>query len=430
MSLEEVPEFTRFAAQSREAVLVSILRQPTASTIGLANQVRRWLAESGAVLPADVHDETFYDQSDLVRASIGSVGDSLLIGALIAILALSLFLGSVRLGLAGAVLLPGSIVLTLLGLALIGQSLNMMTLGGIAAAVGLVLDDAVVVLEHLAHRAAPNPAALDVSAAMAEIFPSLLGSSLCTIVIFLPFMYLDGVAGAFFRVLALTMTLMLGSSLLLCITAIPLLARPKPEPTLGSRRTASWFAQSIQYAVDHPWVAVVPACILIASVLPLRGSLGTGFLPDMDEGSLIMDFYSPAGTSIQETDRILTEVEREISATPEIEAWSRRTGEQLGFFITEPNHGDYVLRLRPRRGRSANEIADDLRRRITHSQAALRVEFGQLVEDVIGDLTTSPQPIEMRIFSEDRGFLAAKARQAAEPSRAFAASWTSTMASW
>ena len=295
-------------------------------------------------------------------------------------------------------------MLTLLGLALMGQSLNMMTLGGIAAAVGLVLDDAVVVVEHLAHRAAPNRAALDVSEAMAEISPSLLGSSLCTIVIFVPFMYLDGVAGAFFRVLALTMTLMLGSSLLLCITAIPLLARPKPEPTLGSRRTASWFAQSIQYAVDHPWVAVVPACILIASVLPLRGSLGTGFLPDMDEGSLIMDFYSPAGTSIQETDRILTEVEREISATPEIEAWSRRTGEQLGFFITEPNHGDYVLRLRPRRGRSANEIADDLRRRITHSQAALRVEFGQLVEDVIGDLTTSPQPIEIENVQRRSGF--------------------------
>ena len=412
VSLEEAPEFTGYRAQSREAVLVNLLRQPAASAITLSEATHRWIEENRGRLPQGVTLATFYDQSDLVRASVGSVRDSLLVGALLAGLVVVVILGSLRLGLTGALVLPGSIALTMIGLGLTHQSLNMMTLGGIAAAVGLVLDDAIVVIEHLAARHA-DPDPCTTSQAMAEILPTLLGSSLCTLAILLPFVFLGGVTGAFFRVLALSMALMLGASLILCLTVVPLVS-PPPNREARTRGAPRRFGALLGYAAAHAWVGLVGAIALAALAVPLGLSLGTGFLPEMDEGALILDFITPPGTSLTETDRMLREIERRIDETPEIVAWSLRAGNQLGFFITEPNQGDYVLRLRSGRRRSADAIADDLRQRIESTQPAVQIEFGQLVEDVIGDLTTNPQPIEVRIFSEDRAFIAREAQDLVE----------------
>jgi len=246
---------------------------------------------------------------------------------------------------------------------------------------------------------------------MEEIYPTLVGSSLCSLAIFLPFVMLGGVTGAFFRVLTLSMALMLGASLLLCLTMVPLLSPTAHQSRGAARHRPGWFTKALVRATEARWIgaAVAAACILIA--IPLYLSLGSGFLPEMDEGSLILDYTTPAGTSLNETDRMLQEVEKEIASMPEITTWSRRTGDQLGFFVTEPNIGDYVLRLRQKHRRGAEEIADDLRGRIEKTQPALVVEFGQLVEDVIGDLTTTPQPIEVRIFDEDRALAQEKARE-------------------
>ncbi len=412
IALEEAPEFKRYRADSREAVLVNLLRQRSASAITLSVAAHRWFQENRSRLPRGVRIQTFYDQSDLVRASIGSVRDSLIVGAVLAVLVIMIVLKSRRLGLAGAAVLPASIALTLIGLHLSGQSLNMMTLGGIAAAVGLVLDDGIVVVEHLAARSTGEHPATR-SQAMAEILPTLVGSSLCSLAIFLPFVLLGGVTGAFFRVLTLSMALMLGASLLLCLTLVPLTSPSAHHARPGAKRGSTRFTKALHRATETRWIglAAVGACILIA--IPLYLTLGSGFLPEMDEGSLILDYISPAGTSLEETDRMLREVEKEIAAMPEIVAWSRRTGDQLGFFATEPNIGDYVLRLRAKHRRGADEIADDLRGRIEKTQPALKVEFGQLVEDVIGDLTTTPQPIEVRIFDEDKALAEDKAREVA-----------------
>jgi multidrug efflux pump subunit AcrB len=416
IQLEDAPEFTRYRAQGREAVLVSVLRQPAASAITLSDAIHRWLRENRRRLPAGVRIETFYDQSELVRASARSVRDSLLVGALLAILIIIVFLRSLRLGVAGALVLPGSIAGTLIGLSLAHQSLNMMTLGGIAAAVGLVLDDAIVVVEHLAARSS-GPDACSRSHAMAEITPTLVGSSACTLAILAPFVLLGGVTGAFFRVLSLSMALMLGVSLLLCLTLVPLtspdaqvIRAPLPGAPRGVRGA---FGRAMRFAAGNVWVGFAAVVLCVGLAVPLYATLGTGFLPEMDEGALILDYVAPPGSSLTETDRMLQELEKEIARTPEVVAWSRRTGDQLGFFITEPNIGDYVLRLRPGRRRSAEEVADDLRARIESVLPAVEVEFGQLVEDVIGDLTTNPQPIEVRVFSEDRAMAEAKAREVA-----------------
>ena len=410
--LAEAPEFVRYRANAREAVLVNLMRQPTASAITLSDAAHRWFRENRGRLPRGVTVQTFYDQSDLVHASIGSVRDSLIVGALLAVIVIMVVLRSRKLGLAGALVLPASIAFTLIGLLLAGQSLNMMTLGGIAAAVGLVLDDGIVVVEHLAARSTDEHPATR-SQAMAEIAPILAGSSLCSLAIFLPFVLLGGVTGAFFRVLSLSMVLMLGSSLLLCLTLVPLTS-PAARASHASRREGGRrFTRWLERATESRWIGIAAAGVLILLAIPLYLSLGSGFLPEMDEGSLILDYVSPPGTSLEETDRILREVEKVIAGMPEIVAWSRRTGDQLGFFITEPNIGDYALRLRSGHRRSADEIAGELRGRIEATQPSLDVEFGQLVEDVIGDLTTTPQPIEVRLFDEDRATGQAKAREVA-----------------
>ncbi len=411
IELADAPAFVRYRAQSREAVLVSLLRQPSASAITIADAARDWFRRNARRLPPDLRLQVFYDQSDLVRGSVGGVRDSLLVGALLAVLVIILFLRSARLGLAAATVLPGSIALTLLGLSLLGQSLDMMTLGGIAAAVGLVLDDAIVVVEHLAHRAG-SPGAPGRAAALAELVPTLAGSTLCTLAIFLPFLFLGGVAGAFFRVLALAMSLMLGSSFALCLTVVPLLGRAaRTHAAAAPAREGA--GGPLDGLVRRPLAALAAVLVLLGAAVLLQRTLGSGFLPEMDEGALILDYISPPGTSITETDRLLQQVERLIDATPEVVAWSRRTGDQLGFFITEPNVGDYVLRLAPGRRRPADEVADALRVRIEGSQPALQIEFGQLVEDVIGDLTSNPQPVEVRVFGEDRDVLERTARRVA-----------------
>jgi multidrug efflux pump subunit AcrB len=321
VSIEPAPQFTRYRANGRDAVLVNFLRKPTGSTVGLSQAAHEWFATHKNALPADVHVETWYDQADLVSSSVGGVRDALLIGAFFSILVVLLFLRSVRLGLTAALVLPGSIALTLLGLVATGQTLNMMTLGGIAAAVGLVLDDAIVVIEHLAHRASEG---MPVRDAMVEIAPTLIGSSACTLAIFVPFMALGGLTGAFFRVLALSIAFMLTASLAICliyVSWIPLGKKHDERPG----RVDRLHQRALESVRGRRWLAFLVPLALVLVLWPLSRTLGTGFLPEMDEGSLILDYVAPPGSSAAETDRILRLIEHEIDTVPEIVTWSRRT---------------------------------------------------------------------------------------------------------
>ena len=415
VKLAEAPEFTRYRTGGTEAVHLNLLRQPTASTVTLVDAARAWLHAHRRELPPDVQVRVIYDQSLLVRDSIAGARDALVVGTLAEILIVMLFLGSWRLGLTRALVLPGAIAITLIVLRLAGHGLDMMTLGGIAAAIGLVADDAIVVVEYLAHRTE-----VPLAAGLAELLPGMLASSGCTLAIFLPFVWLGGLAGAFFRVLALTMALMLTASLVLCFTIVPQFVAVAPEAPKRSRlarareQVGPGFAAGARALIRRPWLAVLAILLAGGGAAALGRSLGTGFLPEMDEGALIFDFVSPPGTSPAETQKLLEGVEREMAATPEVEQYSGRIGNQLGFFITEPNVGDYVLMLERHRSRSAEDVAGDLRARIESKWPMLRIEFGQLVEDVIGDLIAVPQPIEVKLFGEDRPLLERRARQVAD----------------
>ena len=402
-------------ADRRPAVLVSVIRQPGASTLSVADSVERLFREKPELL-SDVRWVPFYDQAEFVRASVHGVRDAILIGVALAGLVLLVFLRSLRIALIAVATIPVTVAIVLFGLAVCGQTINLMTLGGIAAAIGLVADDAIVVVENIARHAENGISADPALSGLAEVLPGLSGSSLSTIAIFLPFALLSGVAGAFFRPLALTMALALGVSYVLSALAVPFLAARlrARRPSRGARPSRP--PRLTRFFVAHPALALGLTVVLLAGGVFLYQRIGSDFLPEMDEGSVILDYWTPPGTSLTDTNQMLGQVERIIAALPDVATYSRRTGTQLGFFVTEPNTGDYVIRLKPRADRRpVDEIIDDLRTRIAAAEPAIRTDFGQLLGDAIGDLTGGePQPIDVRIYGEDQLLLQGKARRAAQ----------------
>jgi CzcA family heavy metal efflux pump len=411
--------YVRTNADGHPAVLVNVVQQPSANTVAIARGISDLLRAHRELLPKDVRWSTFYDQAEFIQDSVRGVRDAIAIGIVLAVLVLFVFLRNVRTTLLAAATIPLCVALVFLGLAVAGQTINLMTLGGVAAALGLVADDAIVVIENIHRRRERQGAGDTAQRATLEILPALLGSSLSTIVVFLPFALLTGVTGAFFRPLALTMAIALAASFLLSAIALPLVVRilerrPAREPRAAAEPHGA--TRLARFVTRHGVLAALVMLSLYAGGFVLYRAVGSDFLPAMDEGSIILDYWTPPGTSLTETERMLGEAEKMITAVPDVSGYSRRTGTQLGFFITEPNRGDYVIRLKPRTTRRPmDDVIEDLRTRLEVAQPAIRADFGQLLEDDIGDLTGGvPQPIVVKIFGEDQAVLQQKARLAAD----------------
>ncbi len=408
VAVHEATEYTRINANGRDAVLIAVIKQPNANLLTVADSVKSKVAQLPQLLPAGVHIRPYYDQSAFVKDSVKSVTDSLWIGLALAIVVAIIFLRSVKASLTILVTIPVTLCLTLVVLYLVGYSLNIMTLGAIAAAIGLIIDDAIVVMEqiHRTHEEHPDePSTSLVQKAIKYLLPAMIGSSISTIVIFIPFVMMTGVAGAYFNVLTNTMLITLVCSFFVTWIGLPviyLLISRKPFKNRQEQAHSVKKQRWVSFFINRPVISfgiVVAFILCIVLVLP---HLQTGFLPEMDEGSIVLDYSSPPGTSLEETDRMLREVEKIIVKIPEVETYSRRTGTQMGFFITEPNRGDYLIQLKKSRKRSTEDVIADIRKRIESTQPALRVDFGQVIGDMLGDLMTSVQPIEIKIFGDNR----------------------------
>ncbi len=422
VEVDEKIEYTRINANGKPAILVAIIKQPATNLISISNDVREKVKGLRQILPSDVKIEPYYDQADFVKDAIKSVKDSLLIGLLLALLVAVLFLRSFRASITMLITIPVTLLLTVITLYSIGFTLNIMTLGAIAAAIGLVIDDAVVVIEQI-HRTHEENHTLQpkvlVNKAVTYLFPSLIGSSISTIVIFIPFMLMSGVAGAYFKVLTDTMIVTLICSFFVTWLGLPVIyllisgirqkSAKAPRAVDKQIKRQGWVLTFIR----RPWISLAFILFLVLSIIYIIPRLKTGFLPAMDEGSIVLDYTSPPGSSLEETDRMLKEVEKIIVKIPEYESYSRRTGAQMGFFITEPNYGDYLIQLKKNRKRSTEQVIEDLRQRIEATQPALRIDFGQVIGDMLGDLMSSVQPIEIKIFGDDQDKLQEIARQVA-----------------
>jgi len=420
VEIRETIEYTRINANGKEGILVAIIKQPNANLIDLSDQVEVRMAELRKILPSGVRMLPYYIQADFVKDAVHSVSESLWIGLALAIIVAILFLRSVKASATILLTIPVTICLTLVILYVLGFSLNIMTLGAIAAAVGLIIDDAIVVVEqiHRTHEEHPEePTVHLLFKAIHYLFPAMVGSSLTTIVIFLPFVFMSGVAGAYFNVLTDTMIITLICSFFVTWIGLPIIylgltkksgiRKPGNGHHLKNQRWVSFF-------IRRPWISLLLIAVIIVSGILILPRLETGFLPELNEGSIVLDYASPPGTSLEETDRMLREIEKIIKTIPEVEAYSRRTGTQMGFFITEPNTGDYLIQLKKDRSKTTDEVISIIRSKVEASQPALRVDFGQVITDMLGDLMTSVQPIEIKIFGNDQSQLHDLSKQVAE----------------
>ncbi|HKO19701.1 MAG TPA: efflux RND transporter permease subunit [Acidobacteriaceae bacterium] len=447
-----LPVYTTVTANGAPSVLINIARQPSSNTVQVANGVADEVAKLSQTLPAGTHLTPFYDQSELVRESIASVRDAIVIGLVLACIILFLFLRDFRSSVIAGLVIPVTVAVTILFLWVIGESFNLMTLGGLAAAIGLVIDDAIVVVENIVvHRDRGQSRTEAVRLAIGEISTPLIFSTLTPVVVFLPLIATSGVTGSFFRALAITMTAALLTSLALAVTLTPSLSisllkergpqasgavhkplfrnpfrrrnqplaiHENPPEILAAnsesqhehgpmmQRVLRTHERGLNWALARPLPLTLICIALIVGTYFAYKGLGSDLLPAMDEGAFVLDYLTPAGTSLAETNRILEHVEQILRDTPEVAITSRRTGLQMGLAaVTEANTGDFTVRLKPNRDRSIDEVTADIRARIKKSEPSLDVEFTQVLQDMIGDLSNSPEPIQIKLFSPDAALL-------------------------
>jgi len=406
-----VPQWTRATADGHDAVLFQVYQQPGGNTVQIARDIKKKLAGFLPQLPKRIKIANWYDQSQLILSSAGSVRDAIVIGVLFAVFILWIFLRNIKMTFIAAVTVPCVMAGTVLLLYVFRMSFNIMTLGGMAAAIALIVDDMIVLQEHIVRRLLTGTGGHHdrIMGAVREFTRPLEGSSASTIIIFIPMAFLSGVTGAFFKSLSLTMASSLIISFFVAWLAVPVLAdhllseKDAEKERAGSvtRVFQGWYETIMHPFLHRPWM-------IIFIIIPLLGlgwfsykHIGSGFMPKMDEGGFILDYSSTPGTSLTETDRLLRQVEKILQHIPDVRTYSRRTGFSLGGTFTEPNQGDFFVRLKPFPRRPIEEVMNDVRRRVEHAVPGLQIEMAQLMEDLIGDLTAVPQPIEIKIFSDN-----------------------------
>jgi CzcA family heavy metal efflux pump len=415
-------DFTRAAANGEPAVLVGVSRQPTGNSVTISDGVRRRLAELAQLHP-EYQFSVVYDQADLVREAVGSVRDSIAIGLVLAVATIFFFIADARTTLVAAAVIPATVLISCVVLRALGMSFNLMTLGGIAAGIGLILDDAIVVVENFhRHRTLGEPGTTALPASVNEITHALLGSTLTPVAVLLPLGLLSGVPGAFFRPLAVTMSVALLVSLVLALSFTPALAAALESNATRRAsagpgdRLAAWlgrfYTRGLHWTLAHSWVALLVGIAFVCLAVVAYRHVETGFVPEMDEGAFVLDYWSPPGTSLPETLRLLEKVDTVLQQTPEVASFARRTGAELGFFLTETSRGDYSVRLRSDRRRGIDVIMDSVRDAIHAQVPGLRVEFVQIMQDMIGDLSGNPNPVEIKLFGTDQTVLEQTARTA------------------
>jgi CzcA family heavy metal efflux pump len=423
VTLGEQPQWVRVNADGQPAVLMQVYQQPAANSVQMVSDVKARLDGYKAQIPKGVKIAAWYDQTQLVRGAASSVRDAILIGIVLAGLVLFLFLRNTRVILIAMLVVPATLAITVLLLSVLHMSFNMMTLGGMAAAVGLIIDDVIVMLEHIMRRLrdASGHVHERIAGAALEFARPLTGSSLATIIIFLPLAFLTGVTGAFFKALSMTMASALLISYLLAWIAVPLLAEKliderhaqEHPPSRFAQRTLQAYERTLQRVLHRPVLLLIGVIPLLILGFIAYTNVGTGFMPHMDEGGFILDYVAPPGTSLQETNRLLMNVEAIIQANPYVDTYSRRTGLQLGGGLSEANIGDFFIRLKNGNRPPIDDVMDDIRTKVEAQVPGLDIDLAQLMEDLIGDLTEVPQPIEVKLYGDNPAVLNATAKKIA-----------------
>jgi CzcA family heavy metal efflux pump len=393
----------------QNAVALTVFRRLGGNALKVSRELDAVLADAAKSAPSGVSILPVYDQGLLVRTAIANVRDAIVIGGAFSVLILLMFLKSWRATLIAALSIPLSLVISFVFLNLTGDTLNLMSLGGLAVAIGLIIDDTVVVIENITrHLAEGQTGDAAVDRASKEISGAVIGSTLTTILVFLPLAFVRGVIGQFFQSLAMALTVALLVSMVVSLTIIPVLAARflsrRPMPTTGPiyNVLANSYEGLLKFGLRFPWLTFVLSLLVVIPGFWLGTHLETGFMPEMDEGAFVLDYQMPVGTSLLETDKVMRRVEEVLLHTADIQGYIRRTGAELGFFATESYTGDVLISLKPPgQRRPMDEIFDALREELKAVVPELETEFVPLVLDQIQDLNGVSQPIEVKVFGPE-----------------------------
>ncbi|HJU19073.1 MAG TPA: efflux RND transporter permease subunit [Stellaceae bacterium] len=425
VAIGAVPQWLLVYDNGQPAVTFDVYQQNSADSLSLARAVAQRLAAFMATQPKSIHLYKWYDQTALVRSSVAAVEEAIIIGLIFAGFVILGFLRNGRAALVAMVVVPMAVLITVLLLALLGMTFNIMTLGGIAAAIGLLIDDVIVMIEHIARRAGLpglDDARGRVLAAAREFLAPLSGSSLATIIIFVPLAFLSGVSGAFFRFLALTMASALVISFVLTAFTVPLLARGIidfarwRDPQHGRE---TWLGRAhggiLRLLFRHPSLIALGVAILVGAGYLAYRNVGTGFLPRMDEGGFVLDYRTAPGTSLSETNREIKEVAGILRKNPYVYTFSRRTGAGTGGDFLETYQGDFVIRLvAPSRRPPIWTVMDEIANKITAEVPGVRFDPHQLLGDMIGDMVGRRQPVVIALSAKNPDVLGGVAAAVAQ----------------
>lgn len=421
IEIKEQVEFLIVNANGHDAVQIDLVKQPGINLIDFAKECAIKADLIQKQLPDGMILKPYYNQASFVGDSVDSVIKTIYEGLFLAILVMIFFLRSWRASLTVMLTIPVTLGFTMLVLYLAGISINIMSLGAIAASIGLVIDDAIVIIEQIYRKHEDHPGTdrfTAVKEAIHDLFPAMIGSSMATIVIHFPFRLMSGLAGSFFRELSDTMQLTMITSFIVTWLLLPVFhiligfKEPKKshhithEEQVKKLNWLTWF-------FNKPIISLILTAIFIFSAYWSYSRLETGFLPDLDEGTIVLDYFMPPGTSLPETDRVLREAEKIIIAHPDVEAYSRRTGIRMSFSTVPQNYGDYSIQLKKNRTKKTVDVINDLRTAISLKQPVLNISFGQRIADLLGDLMSMPQPIEVKFFGDDYQALQKISQQAA-----------------
>ncbi len=400
---------TAIRSNGKDAVALTVFRRLGGNALAVSEALGAVLRDAAKSAPPGVEIHPVYDQGTLVRTAIANVRDAIVIGGLMSVVVLLMFLKSVRATLIAALSIPLSLVITFVFLYLTGDTLNLMSLGGLAVAIGLIIDDTVVVIENIARHLSQGQSGDEaVDRASREISGAVIGSTLTTILVFVPLAFVRGVVGQFFQSLSVALSVALLVSMVVSLTIIPVLAARflarRPMPTTGPiyNLLANRYEGVLRVGLRFPWASVAVAILMLLPLGWLALNMETGFMPDMDEGAFVLDYEMPVGTSLSQTDKVLRRVEDVLRRTPDISGYIRRTGAELGFFATEAYTGDIMVSLKPNdQRRPMEEIIEELSGALEKEVPELETEFVPLVQDQINDLAGVASPIEVKVFGPD-----------------------------
>lgn len=405
----------------REAVLVNIVVQPGVNSVEIMRQVEARLPGIRSHFPPGVEMRKWYDLSDFIRSAIRSVYSSIFMGAGLTVLILLLFLRRLRITLVTALIIPVALLITFIFMKLSGMDLNLMSLGGLAASIGILVDNAIVVVENIERYLEEGfPRNEAVVKAAGEIIAPLTGATLTTLVVFIPLQFLGGVPGIFFRALSGTLAITIAVSMLLAMFLTPALAaalvstQPK-RPGRVMPRIIRLHQRVLGINLDHPVFSLGLIVLLAASIVFFYRHIPSGFLPDWDEGTVVLDFTAPPGSSVEGTYSLLKTIEDHLRDIPEVADYSLRIGTSLGHPRMTPNEGDFLISLKKDRRRSAFAVMDELRELAEAAEPRLEVELFQVLPDRLNsDLAGEIAPIAVRVFGNNLALMQQAASQIAD----------------